>query len=281
MFTSVASNPTSHFTGKERDAETGLDYFGARYYSGAHGRFLNSDPGKITDRHLSNPQKWNKYAYVVNNPLMLIDPNGEDDFYVFRPLATSTDAAWRAVRAEAERYGHTVTIYNGKDATAGQFLKDLRADGAHVIQVGHAVVNDNDVAVGVLLSNNEAMGMNPDAKTKDTDSQKGSFFTPVPNVRADDVAIFGCNSNDLAGQYSDTTFTGISPHAWVKAEDAGAAAYADAMVRGGTVNKAAAAAQKAMVPVTEQQNNSPLNKDGILPSPQVCTTENGKTVCHK
>ena len=65
------------FTGKERDAETGLDYFGARYMSAAQGRFTSPDPKLFPDATF-DPQSWNKYAYVRNNPLRLVDPNGED-----------------------------------------------------------------------------------------------------------------------------------------------------------------------------------------------------------
>ena len=65
------------FTGKERDAETGLDYFGARYMSAAQGRFTSPDPKMFPDA-VYDPQSWNKYGYVRNNPLRLVDPNGED-----------------------------------------------------------------------------------------------------------------------------------------------------------------------------------------------------------
>ena len=67
------------FTGKERDAETGLDYFGARYYSGAQGRFTSPD-APFADQHIEDPQSWNMYAYVRNNPLKNTDPNGRDCF---------------------------------------------------------------------------------------------------------------------------------------------------------------------------------------------------------
>jgi len=66
-----------HFTGKERDTESGLDYFGKRYYASAMGRWTSPDPGKLTSAHLANPQKWNKYNYVLNNPLTMIDPDGQ------------------------------------------------------------------------------------------------------------------------------------------------------------------------------------------------------------
>ena len=62
------------YTGKERDAESGLDYFGARYYGANMGRFMSPDDG--TDVNLNNPQSLNRYAYVHNNPLRNIDPFG-------------------------------------------------------------------------------------------------------------------------------------------------------------------------------------------------------------
>jgi RHS repeat-associated protein len=74
----AASGVDLEFTGKERDAESGLDYFGARYYSGAQGRFTSSDPLSGTVLHVLNPQRWNMYAYAVNNPLTYVDPDGRD-----------------------------------------------------------------------------------------------------------------------------------------------------------------------------------------------------------
>jgi RHS repeat-associated protein len=64
------------FTGKERDSESGLDNFGARYYSSQYGRFMTSDPGNVGADPL-NPQSWNMYSYVQNNPLNNTDPSGK------------------------------------------------------------------------------------------------------------------------------------------------------------------------------------------------------------
>ena len=61
------------FTGKERDSESGLDYFGARYYGSALGRFTSADP---LGGELANPQSLNRYAYALNNPLRFTDPTG-------------------------------------------------------------------------------------------------------------------------------------------------------------------------------------------------------------
>jgi len=65
----------SRSSGKERDAETGLDYFEARYFSGAQGRFLSVDPENAGAKH-EDPQSWNAYAYARNNPLKYTDPDG-------------------------------------------------------------------------------------------------------------------------------------------------------------------------------------------------------------
>jgi RHS repeat-associated protein len=65
------------FTGKERDSESGLDNFGARYNASSMGRFMTPDPVVITTERLMNPQQLNLYAYVANNPLRYIDPTGE------------------------------------------------------------------------------------------------------------------------------------------------------------------------------------------------------------
>ena len=69
------SRAPQKFTGKERDAETGLDYFEARYYSGAQGRFLSVDPENAGAKR-DDPQSWNAYAYSRNNPLKYVDPDG-------------------------------------------------------------------------------------------------------------------------------------------------------------------------------------------------------------
>lgn len=69
-----------HSTGKERDAESGLDYFEARYYSSAMGRFMSPDwsakEEPVPYAQLDDPQSLNLYSYVRNNPLAKADPDG-------------------------------------------------------------------------------------------------------------------------------------------------------------------------------------------------------------
>lgn len=61
---SVDVGMTLQFTGKERDAETGFDYFGARYFSAAQGRFTSPDP-LLNSGQPGNPQTWNRYVYAL------------------------------------------------------------------------------------------------------------------------------------------------------------------------------------------------------------------------
>jgi RHS repeat-associated protein len=75
---SVADGLRQKFTSKERDNETGLDYFLARYYASTQGRFNSYDPVFVTAKRLIDPQRLNLYAYARNNPLKFIDPNGAD-----------------------------------------------------------------------------------------------------------------------------------------------------------------------------------------------------------
>jgi len=65
------------FTGKERDQETGWDYFGARYYESSLARFTSIDPVITFDENRVDPQRWNRYSYVRNNPLRYVDPDGK------------------------------------------------------------------------------------------------------------------------------------------------------------------------------------------------------------
>jgi RHS repeat-associated protein len=92
----AADTTRQKFTQKERDNESGLDYFGARYYSSAQGRFTSPDefsggPDELYDfaasasdnptfyADLHEPQSLNKYQYCYNNPLACVDPDGHQN----------------------------------------------------------------------------------------------------------------------------------------------------------------------------------------------------------
>ncbi|HEV3253563.1 MAG TPA: RHS repeat-associated core domain-containing protein [Candidatus Acidoferrales bacterium] len=75
VITSSSGN-TYKFTGKERDSESSLDNFGARYDSSAMGRFMTPDSPSYSNH--KNPQSWNLYAYSLNNPVTFRDADGHD-----------------------------------------------------------------------------------------------------------------------------------------------------------------------------------------------------------
>ena len=107
------------FTGKERDTETGYDYFGARYLSAKTARFTTTDPAFTLADNLVDPQRWNKYAYVRNNPMSRVDPDGRDAVWINNANGTSTLLI--------------PVKFTGQDATAANIAKIIsRANGVTV-----------------------------------------------------------------------------------------------------------------------------------------------------
>ena len=78
----VFDSTNQRFTSKERDTESGLDYFGARHLASALGRHMSPDPDNASGfMNFDDPRSWNGYSYVVNNPMNAVDPTGED-YYI-------------------------------------------------------------------------------------------------------------------------------------------------------------------------------------------------------
>ncbi len=93
QFGPYMDNVDQKFTGQVRDAETFNDFFNARYYTAPLMRFLSADPGNA-GADPTDPQTWNAYAYVRNNPLAFVDPSGMDPYKVagcwFQTTAVTT-----------------------------------------------------------------------------------------------------------------------------------------------------------------------------------------------
>lgn len=160
------------FTGYERDAETGLDFAKARYYGSSVGRFNTPDPYNIVletqaetesdpakaqanlRNYLEEPQLWNRYVYVSNNPLKYVDPTGElleligseDDikagFERIKQLVGSKAAPLLYLRREK---GHTYVDYHG---SRGDNWKNpdalLAADPAGINVYLIKIINDKN-----------------------------------------------------------------------------------------------------------------------------------------
>src|SRR5205809_925151 len=102
------------FSGKERDTETGLDYFGARYYSNGLGRFITPDwaakAAAVPYADFADPQSLNLYTYVRNIPTSKADADGHD------PLGDILDAR---IVISAPYAGHAVV---DRLSSVGHFL---------------------------------------------------------------------------------------------------------------------------------------------------------------
>ncbi len=72
---SQSAQPRQQFGSYERDSETGLDFAEARYYSSVQGRFTSVDP-LMASAKTGDPQTWNHFVFVLNNPLRYVDPDG-------------------------------------------------------------------------------------------------------------------------------------------------------------------------------------------------------------
>ena len=125
------------FTGKERDSESGLDYFGARYYASSMGRWMSPDwadkPEAVPYSKLTDPQSLNLYSYVGNNPLSHADADGhcsgDDCGKVTVTATTSGNAPLTSSNggktATAEGTVQYKFTYNGKPLTNTTIHEDI------------------------------------------------------------------------------------------------------------------------------------------------------------
>jgi RHS repeat-associated protein len=109
------------FTTYERDTESELDFAQARYYNSKHGRFTSVDPLMASASAVA-PQTWNRYAYVGNNPLNIVDPTGMDYF-------DGTEAgAWNPYEMEAISNSKPAWWYIPCNSCSPIFGTDYTAD---------------------------------------------------------------------------------------------------------------------------------------------------------
>jgi RHS repeat-associated protein len=149
-FTASSDTNRIRFTGKERDAETGLDYFGARYFSGAQGRFTGPDPLLNSGRPWE-PQSWNRYAYALNNPLRFNDPTGlyewaasgcaDDDKKCLKQYQQNQDRfrqGLRSLEKARDAYKKGSREYNRLDSALQAYGKENDPNG---VKVGFAALS--------------------------------------------------------------------------------------------------------------------------------------------
>ncbi len=193
----AADNVRQKFTSKERDAETGLDWFGpGRYYSSAQGRFISVDP-LLASGSLANPQLWNRYAYALNRPTIAVDPDGLSTIVV------------------------TVTTHGSDQPTARVTLTSRQGDqvrGADGLAAGntrdrsvHTKREFGDTPYGVYHADNPATA----GGTADDRSLKPGFGTGKINFspEAGEVVQFGRSAIRIHGGGSALIKEGKDPYA--------------------------------------------------------------------
>jgi len=127
------------FTGKERDAETGMDFFGARYFSGAQGRFTSPDwsssPQPIPYADLTDPQTLNLYGYIRNNPLSKADPDGHCGLFGDNPcsslaqfISVLPDRIIGGLKGEANAFGAKFKASNAEQQEVMDNVKAIEPE---------------------------------------------------------------------------------------------------------------------------------------------------------
>ena len=205
------------FTSKERDVDTGLDYFLARYYSPTQGRFSSPDDfkggadelGILGSGHpekqalfyadITNPQSLNKYHYCLNNPLRYVDPDGQNPQDSF----------------EIRLQHHIRQQLEGK-ITEREYWARLRAAGAGAV-VGVAAIIAARVGYAALTAAALWATQNPQAAQQVAQEiAQASSGSPAPATLGTPLtSIFGVQKNALT---SGTLLFGSMKNAEVAAQ---------------------------------------------------------------
>jgi RHS repeat-associated protein len=137
------NKPREQFTGKERDLESGLDYFGARYYNAEIARWISVDA--LSGKYPS----LTPYNYAANNPVFFVDPNGLD--LIFSGDKSAIDAAVGIINKHLEGSGLSVAAsYSG----AGAYI-DFAGQAGNLSESQQALVS---VLAGAMFATTGADG---------------------------------------------------------------------------------------------------------------------------
>jgi RHS repeat-associated protein len=180
------------FTGKERDSESGLDNFGARHDASNLGRFMSVDP-LLSSASIAEPQSWNRFAYVRNNPLRFTDPTGmwdwdesaggsasDDELRVQCEHGRDKKTRNAAKRALQFRQRFRDALEAADDAAGSQKLTDGQSAAVQAAVDAYGEENDdNGVKVGIQLGYGGSTVINNDDTVSVTlgSSLKGDFLT--------------------------------------------------------------------------------------------------------
>ncbi|HYG97951.1 MAG TPA: RHS repeat-associated core domain-containing protein, partial [Terriglobales bacterium] len=237
----------SQFTGKERDAETGLDYFGARYYSASIGRFMTPDwtsaASAVPYARFNNPQTLNLYSYARTNPITFLDLDGhidgpsadvvEDPDHAKRQVDGPKDV--KCAQGEScSAQNPTLTISTTPGATnnsglsfpaGGSDIGSVTAEGRgwfyNVLLTGTLPEGTDASNYGIVQTfKDKTTGVTDDGKTfkanssgKETVAPNGSWSTTRGNI-LNAVDSPGPH-NTVGGKFVDSVTTNIQFKSWI------------------------------------------------------------------
>jgi RHS repeat-associated protein len=188
------------FGSKERDIETGLDYFGARYYASVQGRFTSADPIALSSERLLDPQGINLYSYARNNPLNIIDPDGEDytevteetfSLTIERRAQSKSGELIRQVRVDVKvkvtkkfgEYGNVIDVRSEATATATNTdTANIRLTQDQLDTIGKTTAKIVEVADVIGVDRAEALGIGARETFLGSDVRRGAADFQQPAV---------------------------------------------------------------------------------------------------
>jgi len=211
LWTSDSGVTTHKFTSTERDGESGLDNFAARYYSSNLGRFMNADwsakPASVPYAEFGDPQSLNLYAYVRNNPLNRTDLDGH--CWPFCDLALKAIDAFSAFAARHPRVGEAfdklgTSGHARVDVGAGGNVPEKLSPASGGAQVtAYAKTAQEGPEVGVSVQGTGRIG--PYGLKAQVDSavvKDGEWVNPAKNTSFSVTPVIGAEQNHVDGGVS-------------------------------------------------------------------------------
>ncbi len=221
------------FTSKERDSETGLDYSQYRYSSAAQGRWMSADP---LPGWPADPQSWNRYAYVRNNPLKYVDPLGlsyqicDSDGKCSKEQLTDDqfDKEKKAAQANGE-YFKNGSLYhfdgNGNKVNDGSYRQtdvDLNAAASSLLLDLGQRADAQKQFIGLFALGSATVGASGGAFVGFTGLSSGGLTTIATGGEA--VGVEGLTADQVA-LVSRWGRPGLSPGDWVMNGGTGVLTY--------------------------------------------------------
>ncbi|HYI08064.1 MAG TPA: RHS repeat-associated core domain-containing protein, partial [Thermoanaerobaculia bacterium] len=249
---------TAQFTGHERDDMDSsltehsvyLDYMHARFYNPNWGRFLTVDPLMAPQRNMTTPQRWNRYAYTVNNPVKYVDPDGrKDTIYIVSMFSREHTPIFRAALNKAiagTRFEGRVEVY-GPQATRGQMhaavaLGDRTDIVAALLHSGRKPADQGGTMMG------ETAAGRVDSANPFTGNQLASWA--ARDGDAPTVILGGCSSDGCAAALAKATGStafGTTARTWNSEAMNAMVAMIGVLAHGGTDTEAADAGSAQLV----------------------------------